>query len=98
MCRCTALMVQLGIAMVAFGMLAAMPPERGRMIIVALDGVDTGQLVAMATRAGAVIVSRGPIPGTLIVEGERTALGAVIRGTPRLLLAARGGGCVESVA
>lgn len=96
--RGSAVAVQLGIALVAFGLLAAMPPASGRMIIVAFDGTDAGRLAAMASRSGARVVGAGPLPGMLIVEGERKALGAVVTGAPRLLLAARGGGCEGDVA
>lgn len=57
------------LVMVALLVLAAAPPARGMMLVVPVGGSAT---VALA--GGARFVSGGPLPGTIVVNGDRATL------------------------
>lgn len=58
----------------ALAAVALAPPAQGAMLLVPLAGQDADSLATWATRAGTTIIGRGPLPGSLAVEGSRYAL------------------------
>lgn len=56
-------------ATVAVLALVAVPPASGPMLVVSLGGSATAALVG-----GARLVGRGPLPGSLVIAGERATL------------------------
>ena len=66
------IVAQMALAILALLVVAFTPPARGRMLLVPVNGqpVDRGTVVL----AGAVPLIAGPLPGSLIVEGDRSSL------------------------
>lgn len=71
-------------------MIAALaPPAHGRMLIVTLPGgASAAPLIARASS----VLGRGPLPGSIVVRGDRAALmptalshGILVLGAPPLL-------------
>ena len=93
--KSAALLLQIGIGLFAFGVAAFSPPAQGRMIVVPLL---TGQgAVQAALRNGAGIVGRGPIAGSVVIEGDLARLARPLARVGAILLAAPRG-CGERVA
>lgn len=63
---------QLAIAAVAFLVMAFAPPEKGRMLIVPLDGAQIA--ASEIRRLKAIPLTGGPLPGSWVVDGERRLL------------------------
>ncbi|MDP5281258.1 hypothetical protein Q9Q95_20200 [Sphingomonas sp. DG1-23] len=75
-----ALSLQLAAAGVALAAVALAPPAEGEMLLVPLAGQSADSAAVWATRAGARIVGRGPLPGSLAVRGRTPSLiGAAMR-------------------
>lgn len=68
-------MVQLALAVAVLLVVAFVPPPRGRMLLVPLDG----RPVDRATIGGlkATPLKPGPLPGSWIVEGDRRLLSSL---------------------
>ncbi|UUL83200.1 hypothetical protein [Sphingomonas qomolangmaensis] len=81
------------VAIVGMGVLAGLPPQRGRILMVPLDGTSAGAMAALARAAGGSLVATGGWPGSLIVESPLTALRGQTQGRAILLLRAPGAGC-----
>lgn len=60
----------------AFAILALFPPAHGRMMLVPVGGAS--QVVAGAVKHGARIVGSGRVPGTIVVDGDRARIGALL--------------------
>jgi hypothetical protein len=69
-----AVIVQTMIALALFVLLAAAPPARGALLIVAVGGRSQAELTTLAVAHGASLLRRGPLPSSLIVYGERDRL------------------------
>lgn len=59
-------------ALVAF---AFAPPAQGRMLLVPLTAAAASSMAAGAREAGALLLGRGPLPGSLVVMGTREHFG-----------------------
>jgi hypothetical protein len=66
--------LQLFAAGAALFVIAVAPPAEGELLLVPLAGQSADSVAAWATRAGARIVGRGPLPGSLAVEARTAAL------------------------
>ncbi|KQN25872.1 hypothetical protein ASE86_06670 [Sphingomonas sp. Leaf33] len=72
--------------------IALWPPQRGAMLMIPLTGHAADAInVALTGRAG--VLAAGPFPGSMIVMGDRTALGRAALHRGILLLAAPGALC-----
>ena len=82
-------------ALVLVGLTASAfwPPASGRLLVVPIIDWQNGAAVRLAIRHGASLVDAGPVRGSIIVEGERKALGAAALAAGMLLLAAPRSGC-----
>ena len=71
----TMLLVSGQIALVLGGLagLAFRPPAQGRMLLIPIGGGNAG-LASLALARGALLVGRGPFPGSMVVEGDRARL------------------------
>jgi len=67
-------MVLQGTLLLVAGLLAAMPPPEGVFLLVPLVQRTDGQMVRVATDAGAQLVGRGELAGSLYVRGSRSTL------------------------
>lgn len=83
---------QIAVAIAVLFGLAAIPPARGAMLVVPLAG-SQAEAATIAIDAGAAIVGPGPLPGSLIVAGDRRALWPIARHRHALLTAASAAGC-----
>ena len=86
--KTAALLAQVAICLLALSIAALSPPARGRMMMLSLSG-GPGALRA-ALRNGAGLVGRGPVSGTVIIQGDLSRLemplaqaGAVLLAAPR---------------
>ena len=63
-----------GTLLILASLLAAMPPPDGIFLLVPLAQRTDGHMVRIATDAGAQIVGRGELSGSLYVQGSRSTL------------------------
>ena len=69
------------------------PPDKGAMLLVPIHAEASQRVVAIAVDRGALLVGRGPIPGSVVVAGRRAAmLGSLLRAGV-LVFAAPPAGC-----
>lgn len=78
--------------MVAFAILAFWPPERGPMLLVPASG-DPVEAINAAVAGGAALIGQGPVPGSIVVSGDRGRISDGIVGRAMLLVAAPPAGC-----
>lgn len=76
-----------GLALLAFR-----PPAEGRMLLMPLGTAGASDMVAHAIDGGAMLVGRGPLPGSVIVSGSLARISARVTGAV-LILSAPPGGC-----
>lgn len=89
----TLLALQLAAVVASLAAIALYPPANGRMLLVPVwPGAEHG-LAARAIRAGAQLVDRGPLAGTLVISGDRAAIWAAMASSGVVALAAPTGGC-----
>jgi hypothetical protein len=74
-------------------LLVVVPPARGPMLVVAL-----GDGTAATLTAGTRLVAAGPLPGSLIVDGERATLLPHLMRHGAIAIAARAPGCTGAPA
>jgi hypothetical protein len=91
--RAAALLIQLLAMFGIVGTLVAAPPEKGRMMLVPLTTDAAHGMVAMAIDRGASLVARGPLPGSIIVNGDRAILLRALLRQGVALVAAPVAGC-----
>ena len=91
-----ALIAQCALILVGLVSLYAMPPARGRMLLVPVTGQARAMLAPVAIAHGARLVAAGPWAGSLLVDGQRDLLAWPLLGKGVVLLSARAGGCGES--
>lgn len=72
-------------ALVAF---AFAPPAQGRMLLVPLTAAAASSVAVDARGAGAALLGRGPVPGSLVVMGTRDRFAALSLARGILILAA----------
>jgi hypothetical protein len=91
------LLSQVCIAMLGLLLLAFAPPAHGKMILVPLTAGAASGMAATALSSGSLLVASGPIPGSLIVVGNRAALANPMFRQGVLVLAAPPAGCGASL-
>lgn len=69
------------------------PPVSGRMMLVPIGSPNAGSVATDALNGGALLLGAGPVSGSIIVLGDRSALQRAIAGRRVLILAAPPGGC-----
>ncbi|TKD50078.1 hypothetical protein [Sphingomonas baiyangensis] len=79
---------QLALALLVFTWLALSPPAMGRILVIPLDGAAARALLPEAVGAGARPIVRGPIEGSLVVEGRHAAMANAFAGHRMMMLAA----------
>ena len=67
--------VQLGLGVLALLAVAFAPPAQGRMLLVPLNGVPVSVATVNGLRATPLLA--GPLPGSLVVDGDRGRLSAL---------------------
>ncbi|SNS56202.1 hypothetical protein SAMN06295912_10941 [Sphingomonas laterariae] len=87
------LAMQLAIAAAALAIIALAPPARGPMLLVPVTPAAATELAALAVASGSRLIAQGPLPGSLIVDGD--ALAGALIGHGILTLAAPRSGCGE---
>lgn len=80
--------LQVGLLMSGLLAFAFAPPARGAMLLVPLSGAARAVLPGLAVAHGALLVGQGPLEGSLVVRGDRAALGGVLLREGILALAA----------
>lgn len=92
--RSPALPVVLQAAAVAVAplVLALWPPVSGPMMLVPLAG-DTGAVTRAALAGGARLLGSGPLPGSLVVMGDRAGIARRLGGWDVVITAAPPAGC-----
>ncbi len=89
------LALQIGIGLAGLMLLVMAPPRDGRIWLVPLTQGAAEGLAVSALRSGSALLERGPIDGTLIVQGSSSALARSGVGRDVLMLAAPLGGCAR---
>lgn len=85
---------QVAIVLLALAAVQLAPPARGRMLLMPIAGKQS-DAVRAARAADALVLGRGPLPGSAIVEGARGPLLSAASRGGMVLLAAPRGGCSE---
>lgn len=87
------LVAQLTGVAASLGAIALYPPSNGKMILVPIwPGAERG-LAARAVDAGAQLVDGGPLPHSLVVSGERSAIAPAMLADGVLVITAPISGC-----
>lgn len=86
------------LALTALAMLWLAPAEDGRLLLLPLDGTSADAMMHVALAADARPLARGPLPGSLIVDGSRPALAHALGSRAVLVLKAPVGLCSEAFA
>lgn len=63
--------LQAGLAITALATVELTPPQDGPMMLISTTGMPQGEILNLALRTGAAPLAAGPIPGSIIVRGER---------------------------
>jgi hypothetical protein len=66
--------LQAGLAVTALAAINLAPPQSGPILLLSATGMQQGQLLNLAMGAGALPLGPGPLPGSILVRGERRAL------------------------
>lgn len=80
----------------ALSLLIAWPPSSGRLLLVPLSRDAAQSLVAAALTDETLLVTRGPLPGSIVVDGRRRKVAEALAGRAVILIAARATGCSAS--
>jgi hypothetical protein len=67
------------------------PPAAGRLLLVPISGQSAARLASDALAGGARLIDRGPVAGSLVVEGDHGRLAAALGAV--LIIAAPQSGC-----
>ena len=86
------IVAQLALAILALLAVAFTPPAQGRMLLVPLDGEPVSRGAVERLRATPLVA--GPLPGSLVVDGDRQLLSA-LWAKQVLVLAAPAARCAE---
>lgn len=85
--------IQIAVLIAGAAALQMLPPNRGVMLLVPLLSSDAGVPIRTAVAHGAALLATGPIPGSILVYGDRARLAGLWRSHHILLLAAPAAGC-----
>ncbi len=88
---------QMALVFALLPVFALWPPKSGPMMLVALPGTRDADLMNAALAGGVAVLGTGPFGGTLIVQGDRTAIERETAPRSILTLAAPFTGCSTSV-
>ena len=69
------------------------PPDDGAMLLVPIHAGASQRVAAIAVDQGALLVGRGPVPGSMVVAGRRTAMLSPMLRAGVLVFAAPPAGC-----
>ena len=64
------------LAFAVIGAVELVPPRHGEILLVSATGQARGDLVDLALQSQAALVGAGPIAGSLVVRGDRSAIAA----------------------
>jgi hypothetical protein len=87
------LAIQIVLVLSGLALLALWPPVSGRMLLVPVTAAARQGLVTAAIGQGARLVARGPMPGSMIVSGQRGLLMGALARHGILAMVAPAGGC-----
>lgn len=87
------LLLQGVLAIGAIGVVSLMPPRAGAILILSMDGQSRGEIARWAIAHHARLVGPGPLPHSLVVQGERADLFEASLNQGALLLAGTAAGC-----
>lgn len=90
------LITQIAGVVLALAVLAFAPPDRGRMLVIALPGTGTPAVLPRLIDAHARLIARGPLPGSYVVDGSVARLRHAI-GRALILAAPRSGCGAEAI-
>ncbi|MBR0551068.1 hypothetical protein [Stakelama marina] len=74
-------------------LVSLMPPPRGPMLIISLRGQSADQMAGWAVHQRALPIDTGPIPGSLVVDGERNKLLGIAAEQGAIIITAAAAGC-----
>ena len=90
--------LQLVLVVAGLAALALYPPAQGRMILVPVWPGAAAHLAANVIDRGGLLVEGGPLPGSLVVSGNRGAIAPFMLAHGVLVLAAPAAGCGTRIA
>jgi len=76
--------------------MALWPPRSGAMLLVPLVHQNVGSVAMLARAGGAMLLGKGPFPGSLVVVGDRAQIARQIRTGDVLILASLPTGCGDA--
>lgn len=89
------LIAQTAVATVALFIMPMAPPADGRMLLLPLTPGAAIHLPRTVLDHGARLVGAGPLPGSLVIVGDRAALTAPLLGIGAVAIATGAGGCTD---
>lgn len=78
---------------VGLAVLALAPARTGTFLLVPMTAGARAELAAIAVSRGAALVARGPLPGSLVIAGDRDRLFGPLFTAHIMLVAAPMAGC-----
>ena len=87
------LAAQFAAALGGLGVLVLAPPARGFQLLVPFGASARARMLPLALEHGALLVGRGPLPGSIVVRGTHAALGHPLAAAGILMLAAPAAAC-----
>ena len=88
--------IQGTIAVIAPLVLMLAPPASGKMLVVPLSGQGSGGVVRAALSGGARLIGAGPLPGSMVVFGNRGRIAGAGAFGWTVVLAAPPAGCSDA--
>ena len=82
--------------LLVFAALAFFPPRTGRTILIPLGG-DDARVLPVAFADGALLIGRGPLAGSIVIQGRRGDMMGTLYRDHILMLAAPYAGCGGAV-
>lgn len=92
-----AIFAQATAAIIAMLALPMWPPASGAMLLVPVTGGDANDMARIALEGGAALIGPGPLPGSLVVRGDRAAIVAHIPDVAAIVVAAPATACGSAV-
>lgn len=89
-----ALLFQMVLVLGTSGLIAAMPPAQGAMLLVSATGEPAGRIFEQVRSTGARLAGRGPISASIIVVGDRRLIMSRALATGIFPVAAKSPTCV----
>ena len=89
------LLAHVAVVLLGLPLLYALPPDRGRILLVPLTDGARHAVARLAIANGARLMAAGPWPGSLVVEGRGDRMAPALLERGIVSLSARVGGCGE---